>query len=137
MRRRTIVLALVELVCLVMCGAGGWLALRTDTARFVVPGASEVHVQSIRPGTHLITFNATEPSADWADQLDRRLRDQGWLPPDFSGATAQFTIYSYVNLYWFGSIWEEADLHGDAQHARIIVRRWLRLRWLFDQSFEF
>jgi hypothetical protein len=44
-------------------------------------------------------FTATESGADWAAQLDRRLRGQGWLPPDFSDAAAQFTIYSYVNSY--------------------------------------
>ncbi len=137
MHHRTIVIALVALICMASCGTAGWLALRPNTARFVVRGASEIRVQNILLGTRQITFTTSEPSADWAEQLDRRLRDQGWLPPDFSGAAAQFTIYSYVNSYWFGSIWEQADLQGDAHHARIIVRRWLRLPWLFGQSFEF
>lgn len=134
MRRSTLIATLAVLLILTASAAGGWLALAPGAARFVVPGASDVHIRSLAPGTHEITFRVGQANKEWTSLLDRQLRGQGWLPPDYSGARAQFTIYSYVNHYWFGSIWEQADLQGDPQHARIVVRRWLRLGWLFTES---
>ena len=133
MAKRLVILTVLAAV--IACG-GGWLALASGAGAFVAPGASDVQVHSLSLCTRLVTFRAA-PGTDWASQLDRRLRDQGWLPPDYSGASAQFTTYSYVNYYWFGTIWEQADLEGDAEHARIVVRRWLRLRWFVAQAIGF
>lgn len=127
MRRRGAICIMALLLVASSCSIVVLLALWPSQYRFVVPRATEVQVQRIGPGTHTITYNVAEPG--WHITLDRRLRAARWLPPDFSGAPAQYTIYSYVNMYWFGSIWEEADVQGSAKHASITVRRWLRLRW--------
>lgn len=134
MYRRIAILGV--LVAVVACGAGGWLALVPQAGELAPPGASDLQVRSLSIGTRLVTFHAP-PGADWASQLDRQLRDQGWLPPDYSGASAQFTTYSYVNYSWFGAIWEQADLQGNADNGRIVVRRWLRLRWFVAQAIAF
>ena len=124
---------LAVLVVVVACGAGVWPALAPSAARFVVPGASDVQVRSLARGTREISYRFDHPNLDWAALLDRQLRAQGWLPPDYSGAKVQFTIYSYVNYIWIGSIWEQADVQGEAQRGHIVVQRWLRLRWLFTE----
>ena len=129
MRRRNAIGAIILLLIAMGCGVGAWQALQPDTARFVVPGATHVQVQQRTPGIRVVSFDFVDPRASWDTLLDQRLRAARWLPPDFSGAPGQFTIYGYVNSYWFGSIWEEANLQGNAQHATVILRRWLRLRW--------
>lgn len=127
MRRHSPVIIITLLVITLSCGALAWSGLRPSPARFVVPGAINVQVERAGPGVRVISYELTEPG--WDTTLDRRLRAAHWLPPDFSGAPAQYTTYSYVNTHWFGAIWHEANMQGDATHARIIVRRWLRLRW--------
>ena len=127
MRRPSPMIIITLLVVALSCGALAWSGLRPSPAGFVVPGATNVHVERAEPGVRLISYDLAEPG--WDTALDRRLRAARWLPPDFSGAPAQYTIYSYVNMYWFGSIWQEANVQGSATHARITVRRWLRLRW--------
>lgn len=122
-------LAAIGLACAVLLCAGAmWFAAPERV--LAVPGAFDVRVVHTAPGTRVITFEIADTGGDWAYQLDRSLRARGWLPPDYSGAPAQFTIYSHVMSFGVGTLWEEADIQGNAHAARITVRRWLRLPWL-------
>ena len=137
MRQRGMLITVALLAGVLACGIVSGLAIAPDPGRFVVPGASNVHVQRVGWGTRIVSYDFTPTGTAWDTLLDRRLRSARWLPPDFSGAPGQFTIYTYVNMPWIGTTWEEAKLEGDAQHASIILRRWIRLRWLPQYAIAF
>lgn len=127
MRPARVYLPLAAFVLL--CCAGGALLAPERGQRFVVPGAYDVQVSYARAGERTVSFRVAPSTPDWAYALDRSLRAQGWLPPDFSGAAAQFTIYTHVMSFGAVSVWEEAQIDGTAQQAHIRLRRWLRLSW--------
>ncbi|KPV49596.1 hypothetical protein SE17_31710 [Kouleothrix aurantiaca] len=114
----------------VLCCVAGVLLVPERGQRFAVPGAYNVLVTRQQPGVRVISFEVLPGAPDWAYILDRSLRAQGWLPPDYSGANGQFNRYSYVMSLKVVTVWEEAEIDGDVQKARITLRRWLRIAWL-------
>ena len=131
-RVQRVVAALLILVCV-----AGVLLVPDRGQRFVVPGAYDVRVARPTVGVRVVTFRVPAGTPDWADTLDRSLRAQGWLPPDYSGAVGQFTIYTHIMSFFSISVWEEAQIGGDAQQARITLRRWLRVAWPKSLSINF
>jgi hypothetical protein len=132
--RRAIIVAVVLCAAVLACGTAGWQALTPDARRFVVPGATNVRVQRAGLGTHVVSYDYAQTNTAWDTLLDRQLRAARWLPPDFSGAPAQFSVYTYVNTSWFGTVWEEVNIQGNPHHPTIVLRRWLRLHWLPQYS---
>jgi len=128
MHRRIAALGLLGLLVIAL-GAALWLAARPPIAPFVVAGASDVRVRAIGMGAWEISYEASGPRFGWYFQVERNLRDARWVPPDKWGDPAQLNVYRRASSLWLGYLWERAELDGDPNHARIVVRRWFSIPW--------
>lgn len=137
MRRRTLYFTLVAVICVLTSGLIAWRIALPDMVFLVTPGAENLRIQRLGSGVRVVTYHVPSSDTEWLSVLDQRLRAQGWMPPDYSGASQQFTIYTYVNSLQFGSMWQEINLEGTAHYAHIVMRRWLRLPWLSAQPIYF
>jgi hypothetical protein len=128
MRRRIAALSLLALLIIAL-GAALGAAARPPIASFVVAGAANVRVQTLGVGVWQISYEAPGPEFEWYFQVERNLRDARWVPPDKWGDPAQLNIYRRASSLWLGYLWERAELDGDRNHARIVVRRWFSIPW--------
>ena len=125
MRRRLVILLLLLGMLLASCSVVAWAATRPPIALLVPPGARDIHVQRMGFGQWLLTYEAAGGRYEWYYAVATRLADSGWSQPSKWGPPAQLNTYTQVTPLWVGFLWEQVELHGDSNRARIILRRWL------------
>jgi hypothetical protein len=128
------VLAIVGVVLLLAtCGAGAWLAASPRVARFVVAGAQDIQITTVRRGEWLISYRAPTTQLTWYDALGRELEQQGWQAIDLGRYDNLKANYMRVTPLPIGQLREWAYMaitHSGDQHlARVRVRRWIELPW--------
>lgn len=130
---RRFTLLLLPLLALGMsCAAGLWLVARPPVAPYVVPGATGLRVRDVAPGERLISYDAPGQRYDWYFAVSGGLERARWIPPDKWGAASQINTYTRVSPIlggYAGHVWEQVELHGEPNHARITVRRWVTFPW--------
>jgi hypothetical protein len=94
-------------------------------ARLVPPGARNIRVQELGMGQWLLTYEATGHRYDWYYIVATRLADNGWNQPSKWGPPALLNTYTLVTPLWIGMLWEQVELRGEPNRARITVRRWI------------
>jgi hypothetical protein len=132
MRRRLAALSLGLLGLALACGAGFWLAARPPVAQYVVPGAADVQVSEAGAGERVISYAAPGERYAWYFVVASGLEVSGWIPPDKWGPADQINTYRRVRPLWggyAGYVWEQVDLDGGPNVARIRVRRWVTFPW--------
>jgi hypothetical protein len=97
--------------------------------RFIPLGARDIRVQEVGLGQRLLTYEATGGRYEWYFAVAAHLEDSGWIPPDKWGPLDQSNTYTHVSPLWIGYLWEQAELYGEPNHARIILRRWITIPW--------
>jgi hypothetical protein len=127
MRHLPIAFACIAVALTLTCAAGAWSASRPSIAPFLAPGATEIQVREIGWGRREITYTALGERYAWYFAVASRLESSRWLPPDRWGPREQINTYTQVKPFWVGYVWEQVDLHGEPNHARITVRRWFYL----------
>jgi hypothetical protein len=111
------------------CAAGTWFAARPPITRFIAPGAQQVHTRDIGLGRRLITYQAAGERYEWYFTIARQLEASGWIPPDKWGPASQINTYTHVTPLWLGFLWEQVELHGEPNQARISIHRWITIPW--------
>ena len=132
MRRRIAILLLPLLALALTCAGGAWLALRPPVARYVVPGARGVRVRDAGAGERYITYDAPGDRYAWYFAVASDLERSGWIPPDKWGPKEQINTYRRVRPIWGGYggyLWEQVELRGEPNQARIALRRWFTFPW--------
>jgi hypothetical protein len=129
MRRLLVALSLLGLASVVVCAAAVWFAARPPITRFVVPGAQDVRIHEIGLGQRLITYQAAGGRYAWYFTIASQLEASGWIPPDKWGPPSQINTYTHVSPLWIGFLWEQVELHGEPNQARITIHRWITVPW--------
>lgn len=127
--RRSIWLAASLAMLLIVCGAGAWVAVRPPVGRLIAPGAQNVRVRELGLGQRLLTYEATGGRYDWYYAVAARLEESGWSQPNKWGPAEQYNIYTQVTPLWIGFLWEQVELRGGPNQARITLRRWVSISW--------
>jgi hypothetical protein len=128
--RRSVVALALSIVALVgVCATGAWASMRPPIAEFLAPGATNIQVRDIGWGQRTISYAASGERYAWYFSIASRLMADGWVPPDKWGPSSQFNTYTHVSPLWIGYLWEQAELRGEPQYARITVRRWVTVPW--------
>jgi hypothetical protein len=123
--RRRLVLSLLLSISLLSCSAVGWAAARPPIAGLVTPDAREIHLQGLGWGQWLLTYEAAGARGEWYYTIATRLADSGWSQPSKWGPPPLLNTYTLVTPLWIGSLWQQVELRGEANRARIIFRRWI------------
>jgi hypothetical protein len=116
-------------VLLVVCGASSWLAIRPSVGHLIAPGAENVSVRELGLGQRLLTYEATGSRYEWYYVVAARLEQSGWSQPNKWGPAEQYYIYTQVTPLWIGFLWEQVELRGGPNQARITLRRWVSISW--------
>lgn len=122
-------LLLSGLLMLAMIGVAGWMALRTPPAVLVAPGALDINVRQISISEQLVAYRSPGPPYAWRVAVASDLQRAGWVNPLWWRTDMPVLSYTKLSSWWFGTLWTQADLRGEPNGARIIVRRWLEVRW--------
>jgi hypothetical protein len=118
------------LVLLISCGAGGRIALQESIRPFLVRGAKDIQVSTVRWNEWQIRYYAPGSPTTWHTDVSMQLETKHWNradPIDYGGLNR---TYSRRVAIGFGEVWEWAFLTFEPSHprdARILVRRWLAL----------
>jgi hypothetical protein len=125
MRRTIPALCILSLAPIIACLASAWFAARPPTEGFILPGAQNVHIQELGIGQRSISYDISGERYSWYFTIATRLERQGWLQPDKWGPATQINTYTNIESFWLGFMWEQVELHGEPNHARITLRRWI------------
>jgi hypothetical protein len=131
--RRT-ALAIAVLALVLLCAAGAWATRASAVSPLVVPGASEVAVESRGLGDLRVSYRVEGQAYGWRDLVWQRLIAQGWRGRDYTfGTTLRFTVTSYRRTRELGPlrIEENAVVGGDPDDPGLVIiefHRRLRLR---------
>jgi hypothetical protein len=121
------------LFLLALCAAGAWLAARPPVARFVVAGAQDLRVKTLRRGEWQINYRVLETQPAWHEALGRELERQGWQAINLGRYDGLKANYMRVTPLPIGQLREWAYMaitHSGDQHlAQVTVRRWIELPW--------
>jgi hypothetical protein len=119
---------------LLLCAAGAWATRASAVGPLVVPGASEVAVESQGPGALRVSYRVEGHAYGWRDLIWQQLIGQGWRGRDYTfGTTLRFTVTSYQRTRELGplQIEENAVVGGDPDDPNMVIiefHRRLRLR---------
>ncbi|HEU5098004.1 MAG TPA: hypothetical protein VFU22_03095 [Roseiflexaceae bacterium] len=47
------------------------------------------------------------------------------MEPSKWGPPAQLNTYTQITPLWIGTLWEQVELRGEANRARVTLRRWI------------
>lgn len=131
---RSIALAVALLALVLLCAVGAWAMRASAVEPLVLPGASELAVESRGLGALRISYRVAGPSYGWRDLVWQRLIAQGWRGRDYTfGSSLRFTVTSYVRTRELGPlrIVESAVVGGDPDDPHLVIiefHRSLRLR---------
>jgi hypothetical protein len=120
------------LLTLAACSGGGWMAMRPPLARFLVPGATDIHEVALGWNKWQISYHAPGSPAPWSTTVARNLETDHWGSPDSLGYGALTRSYTRASSLGFCVLWEWADLSFDPFRplvAQIRVRRWIAIPW--------
>lgn len=125
MSRRLVLLSVLLGILLASCGAVGWVAARPSIAHLVAPDARDIRLQAMGRGQWLLTYEAAGTRGEWYYTVATRLADSGWSQPSKWGPPPLLNTYTLVTPLWVGSLWQQVELRGESNRARIILRRWV------------
>jgi hypothetical protein len=110
--------------CLLLCGAGGWMARNTLVAPFILPGATDLVVAGRGLNGLTLTYRAAGPPHAWSAALAKRLGTDGWRAREytFTGTRAPFIVTSYSYEVTFGPfrLIEHAVVGGDPDDPNLV-----------------
>jgi hypothetical protein len=122
-----------SLLLLAACGASAWLVLNPPVARFVVAGAQDLQVKTLRRNEWQINYRVAEVEPAWYDQLGRQLEQQGWQAINLGRYDGLKANYMRVTRLPVGQLREWAYMainhSGDQRLAQVIFRRRIELPW--------
>jgi hypothetical protein len=130
MRRKLTILAI--LLALGGVGAGVWRALHPPVTPFLAHDAQDIQVVEVAAGMQLITYRAPGARYDWRSEVAHNLLQAGWVNPPWWHPDLPELSYARRSEFCFGgALWEQVDIGGEPNSARITVRRWIELPgWL-------
>jgi hypothetical protein len=76
--RRWMLVLIGALLVVSIVGAGVWYVAQPPLALFIVPGATDIQVVVLGPGTRLITYQAPGEPCDWYVTVTRTLAANHW-----------------------------------------------------------
>jgi hypothetical protein len=127
MRRPVAALTLFSMLILIGCGVGAWFVALPPAGHLITPGASDIQIREVGLGQRTITYQATGGRYEWYFAVAGQLESSDWIPPDKWGPASQINTYTRVRPLWIGFLWEQVELHGEPNHARITMRRWVTI----------
>jgi hypothetical protein len=125
MRCRLVLLSVLLSISLVSCSVVGWAAARPPIEPLVAPNARDIRLQGMGMGQWLLTYEVASTRDEWYYTIATRLADSGWSQPSKWGPPALLNTYTLVTPLWIGALWEQVELRGEPNRARIILRRWI------------
>jgi hypothetical protein len=121
---------IITLVLLSAAGLGMRTVLQPPMTRMIAPGATQIEVLQPSISARIMTYHAPGPAYAWRAAVERDLVTHGWARPLWWRPDMPVTFsYFHVSSFWFGSIWNEVELEGEPNVARISVRRSFELPW--------
>jgi hypothetical protein len=123
---RSVALVGVLMLLIVRSGAG-WVATRPPLARFVVPGATDIQVTTLRWNEWQVRYHAPGTPTTWYADVGRMLEAHHWISPDQATYAPLNRSYSRAVSLGFCDLWEWVYLTFDPLRpasAQIRVRRW-------------
>jgi hypothetical protein len=126
---RRISAALVVLLVINAVGAALWSVLYPPVAPFLAAEASNLRVQDLGVGQRLISYHAPGAPYAWRSSVALGLERNGWSIPRWRDPAMPRQSYLRLSRRWFGTLWEQADLEGEPNSARILVRRRIEMGW--------
>jgi hypothetical protein len=129
MRRMLVIIAFAFALSV---GLGIWYVLHPPVDLWIVPGATQVEVRNIGLGEQTITYHSAERSYAWRLAVERNLLAHGWMVPAWYRPDMPGHGYLRKSDFWFGTIWDQADLWGELGVSRITTRRWFQFPgWVY------
>jgi hypothetical protein len=129
--------SIAALLFLSVAGLGIWSALHPPLGHMFAPGATQIEVLQPSMRERIITYDAPGPAYAWRSTVGHELATHGWARPIWWQPHMSDTdTYLHVSSSWFGSIWDSVELNGEANVARISVRRWFELPWRWSRWFR-
>jgi hypothetical protein len=141
MRWRLVLIGALLVVGVV--GAGVWYAAQPPLALFIVPGATDIQVVILGPGTRLITYQPPGERCDWYVTVTQSLAANHWQAWSIGGEhTSEYEqtpelrsdppriSYTHTVAFPFGYLWDQAVLDPDPNaewteaRARFHCHRW-------------
>jgi hypothetical protein len=92
-------------------------------------------VRELGLGQRLLTYDAGGSGYEWYYAVATRLEDGGWTQPNKWGPAEQYNIYTQATPIWIGFLWEQVELRGEPNQARITLRRWVSLSWKLNYNY--
>jgi len=129
MRRMLVIIAFVSTLSV---GLGIWYMLRPPVNVLIVPAATEVEVIRIGFGEQLITYQAPGAPYAWKTIIGRNLLAHGWTDPIWWRSDMPVRSYWHMSRFWFGTVWDQADIWGESGVSKITTRRWIEFpAWVY------
>jgi hypothetical protein len=125
---------IITLALLSAAGLGMRTVLHPPFAHMFAPGATQIEMLQPRMSARIIIYHAAGPAYAWRATVARDLTAHGWARPLWWRPNMSDTnTYLHVSSFWFGSLWDSAELNGEPDVARISVRRWFELPWRWSR----
>jgi hypothetical protein len=126
------VVALAIGLALVVAGCiGAWELTRAQMSLLIVPGATDIQIQSSGFAEEQITYRTSGRPYGWYYTVVRNLAAEGWSAPIDDRVRLQTTpdIHWRIKPFWLVYIKEQVGLQGDPDFARITIRREVIIPW--------
>jgi hypothetical protein len=129
--RHSTAIALALALSLLIGGCVAWRFAHAPLGFLIVPGATEVEVQSIGLSEQQITYSWDGAPYGWYFAIIRSLSAGGWSAPvdNRAGLSRHPETHWRISRLGFVYLAEEIALQGDRDFARIRVRRRLIIPW--------